>query len=493
MMQDEVNKIVFNALADGREIWFPGVGSLVPEFRSAWRASARQLERPSRRIAFLLSEQRGVSVIDLIARAGACDVAAAEDIYSRWLDKARVEDGISIPGVGELNHRYFRLDSQLDAVLNPLGHDPLPLKRRYSRLPLYLGIALFCTAAVGYGIWQYGEWMRLPFVGDSEKQEVLPVAEVVSSVPARTGSETPEATGGDAESGAIDSEPVAESRPVETSQDDEAAGVETLSEGATGAGRADLDADYEAPVPEVARMIPGRTYVVWGVYSTEENARRAVAEARARLSDTNFRIYFFGKKWMVSVFESDSAAECRDFMRNAGAGLKEVWPYTKNDDFCTDPAACDRLVLSAPFFLCDIRNGFPLRGLRCDHAVRGCGQLCPDLSFLVAGRYFDLGFVVMSPHIASLVLVFPITFFTGFWLNRYVAFRTLPVAAGKQLGRYLLTVVGSILLNYACMKFLVEVCGLWPTPSKCITSLAVALYSYLAARYYTFKGISSVK
>ncbi len=92
MMQDEVNKIVFNALADGREIWFPGVGSLVPEFRSAWRASARQLERPSRRIAFLLSEQRGVSVIDLIARAGACDVAAAEDIYSRWLDKARVDE-----------------------------------------------------------------------------------------------------------------------------------------------------------------------------------------------------------------------------------------------------------------------------------------------------------------------------------------------------------------------------------------------------------------
>lgn len=94
-----------------------------------------------------------------------------------------------LSGVGELNHRYFRLDPQLDAVLNPLGHDPLPLKRRYSRLPLYLGIALFCTAAVGYGIWQYGEWMRLPFVGDSEKQEVLPVAEVVSSVPARTGSE----------------------------------------------------------------------------------------------------------------------------------------------------------------------------------------------------------------------------------------------------------------------------------------------------------------
>lgn len=114
-------------------------------------------------------------------------------------------------------------------------------------------------------------------------------------------------------------------------------------------------------------------------------------------------------------------------------------------------------------------------------------------NFLIAGRYFDLGFVVMSPHIASLFLVFPITFFTGFWLNRYVAFRTLPVAAGKQLGRYLLTVVGSVLLNYICMKLLVEGCGLWPTPSKCVTSLAVALYSYLAARYYTFRGGSSVR
>ena len=191
MMQDEVNKIVFNALADGREIWFPGVGSLVPEFRSAWRASARQLERPSRRIAFLLSEQRGVSVIDLIARAGACDVAAAEDIYSRWLDKARVEDGISIPGVGELNHRYFRLDSQLDAVLNPLGHDPLPLKTPIFPATPLSGDRLVLYGAVGYGIWQYGEWMRLPFVGDSEKQEVLPVAEVVHPSRQEPGAELP--------------------------------------------------------------------------------------------------------------------------------------------------------------------------------------------------------------------------------------------------------------------------------------------------------------
>ena len=34
--------------------------------------------------------------------------------------------------------------------------------------------------------------------------------------------------------------------------------------------------------------------------------------------------------------------------------------------------------------------------------------------YIVAERFIDLGFVVMSPHVASLVVVFPITFFTGF-------------------------------------------------------------------------------
>ena len=42
--------------------------------------------------------------------------------------------------------------------------------------------------------------------------------------------------------------------------------------------------------------------------------------------------------------------------------------------------------------------------------------------FVVAKQFIDLGFVVVSPHIASLIIVFPVTFFTGFWLNRNVAF-----------------------------------------------------------------------
>lgn len=106
--------------------------------------------------------------------------------------------------------------------------------------------------------------------------------------------------------------------------------------------------------------------------------------------------------------------------------------------------------------------------------------------YVVCARYVDLGFVVMSPHILSLFIVFPITFFTGFWLNRNVAFRVTNVSSRKQLFRYSLSVVGSILINYLCMKLFVEVCLIWPTPSKMITTVISVCYSYIMARFVTF-------
>lgn len=108
--------------------------------------------------------------------------------------------------------------------------------------------------------------------------------------------------------------------------------------------------------------------------------------------------------------------------------------------------------------------------------------------YLVAERFIDLGPVVISPHIASLAVVFPITFFNGFWLNRHVAFRSSALRTRTQLMRYLLSVAGAILLNYLCMKLFVEVLHLWATPSKLLTTLISSLYSFLAAKYFTFRS-----
>ena len=106
---------------------------------------------------------------------------------------------------------------------------------------------------------------------------------------------------------------------------------------------------------------------------------------------------------------------------------------------------------------------------------------------IVCERFIDLGIVVVSPHIAALCVVFPITFITGFWLNRNIAFRTTDLSSWPQLAKYALTVVGAILLNYVCMKLFVEVCGIWATPSKILTTAVCAIYSFLAGRYFTFK------
>ena len=106
--------------------------------------------------------------------------------------------------------------------------------------------------------------------------------------------------------------------------------------------------------------------------------------------------------------------------------------------------------------------------------------------FVVAENFINLGVVVMSPHIATLFIVFPITFFTGFWLNRHVAFRVAEYKTRGQLFRYAISVIGSIVINYICMKLFVEIFDFWPTPSKMLTTVISVVYSYLAARYFTF-------
>jgi len=107
--------------------------------------------------------------------------------------------------------------------------------------------------------------------------------------------------------------------------------------------------------------------------------------------------------------------------------------------------------------------------------------------YVVAGRWLDLGFIVMSPHTLSLVIQFPITFFTGFWLNRRVTFTLSTLTGGRQLARYVLQNAGALLVNYLLLKLFVEAAHIYPPAARPLTDLIVAVYSYLTARLYTFR------
>ncbi|RLD56685.1 MAG: GtrA family protein, partial [Bacteroidetes bacterium] len=98
--------------------------------------------------------------------------------------------------------------------------------------------------------------------------------------------------------------------------------------------------------------------------------------------------------------------------------------------------------------------------------------------FILHKEIIDLGFIAISPHIAAFILVFPITFTTGFLLAKYITFTNSPIKGRVQLFRYGLTVAGSIFLNYILLKFLVEYLLFWPTISKIITTVIVVAYSY---------------
>ena len=109
-------------------------------------------------------------------------------------------------------------------------------------------------------------------------------------------------------------------------------------------------------------------------------------------------------------------------------------------------------------------------------------------NFVLDKEIVHLGFVAISPYIAAFIIVFPITFLTGFWFLKNIAFLYSPLRRGTQLFRYLLSVLGSVLLNYLFLKFFVEVVHIYPTPSQAITSLITIAYSYLMQKHFTFRG-----
>jgi putative flippase GtrA len=108
-------------------------------------------------------------------------------------------------------------------------------------------------------------------------------------------------------------------------------------------------------------------------------------------------------------------------------------------------------------------------------------------NFIIDKHVIDLGIVSISPHIAAFLVVFPITFFTGFLFAKFITFTTSIVRGRIQLIRYMISVSGSIFLNYVFLKIFVEFVGLWPTLSKIITTGIVVIYSYFAQKFFTFK------
>lgn len=108
-------------------------------------------------------------------------------------------------------------------------------------------------------------------------------------------------------------------------------------------------------------------------------------------------------------------------------------------------------------------------------------------NFVLQKSMLDLGFHAFKPHNAAFFIQFPITFLSGFWLNRHVSFAESDLKKRVQMPRYLAVVVLCIVINMVCLKLFVEIIGIYPTPSQIIATIITTVFSFVVQKKFVFK------
>lgn len=359
-MVDQVNRLAGNLLAAGGELYLPGVGSLCVRFRGARRLSARLVEPPSREVVFT-SQQRGVSLVDEIARvlrnaapaetpcsdtdgtpsASSASVASsapvsssapvapqreqaqvasqARDIYDRWLSRTQQDGVLTIEGVGVLKFKNFTPDEAFDRRINPQGHTPVRIHRprRFDGV-MWIGIAAIVFVVAFTAYWWLGNRHAVPTVTTGSESVTL-----VAAAPAAT----EHSAAAEASADGVGADSVTD--PAAAGTAPAAAGVESAAQNAAPVLRTEAPAGTDPTADgEPARLVSGRRYVVLGVFSTPENAARAAQLAREKEGSFRCGVYRFGAKFMVSPFESEDAEACTLFIRAHAETFPGMWTYT---------------------------------------------------------------------------------------------------------------------------------------------------------------------
>mgnify|MGYP003407905772 CR=1 FL=1 len=269
-MVNEVNKLIYNTLAEHNAVVLPRVGSLGVVRRMA-KMEGNRVVAPTFAVEFSSAEE-GVSLCDVIASVANISSSEAEDIYLRWLDKVKEGNTLTISCVGTLRDKSFVTDTELQKTLNLADKTPIKIHSR-SRKP-YIAIAAIVVAILGVGAYLFLANDRVASPMPTPIEEVV-VEEVV----------------------------VAEPEPI----------TETETE--------------TAPVRWIDRD-DIRHWVVVGSYSTTENAERAVEDILRRQDAECCDILTLGKMYAVAVYGSSDKADCERFVRDNRDKFKQSWVHT---------------------------------------------------------------------------------------------------------------------------------------------------------------------
>lgn len=303
-MTAQIDNLIFNTLAGGHDLYLPDVGSLIVRRNGAARISSGRLVSPFTDIVFS-RELRGEVLTDIIAAKANVSQERATEIYRQWLQHASVNGGVLIGGVGEIRNEKFTTDQNFDNMANPEGRNEIRINpvTNYMLLSFAVLCIVFAVGVAGYIF--YSEQVFSDQMGKGVPPRTA-VVESVADVPVETVAVVEE------ESVAA----AAEEQPVQIAESESVVESEQRpAEGLNG----------------VLPMTAGYSYAVWGVYVELVNAEDGMKTVNRRFDDIHSRIYRYGDRYMVALYERPTRSECVRIVENLkerSRSFREVWVYT---------------------------------------------------------------------------------------------------------------------------------------------------------------------
>ena len=151
-----------------------------------------------------------------------------------------------------------------------------------------------------------------------------------------------------------------------------------------------------------------------------------------------------------------------------------------------------KIISFIDFFYPPFKKIMPEQTFR--YAVCGGSNMLLDIflfyisfNFILSKNLLDLGFIVLKPYNAALVMAFCISFPTGFLLNKYIVFNTSYLRGHTQFFRYMLIVAINLFLNYLILNLLVEYLHFFPTIAKVCATVIIVTFSFISQKHFTFK------
>lgn len=327
-----MERLILNALLRREDVVMPGIGTLHPV-----RVSARCDKRgvvPPRNTVRYSRRVEGRTLVDMVAEAAGCDRQAAGEAYDRWLKRVKEGNTVNIDGVGRIANDFFTPSAEFDRRLNraPATEIKLPVRHHAARwlVPVAVVVVIGGAAALWFGY--YGQGMSAA----DEVQVTEQVAGNVAQVEVPTSGITPGtsvAEGADVQSSAVDSEHSALDNNSAESETTETLAVtdQTAVDKSAAAGvSASSGQPIEIEMSALTRTLRGRYYVVFGVFSTADNASRFIERTVTANPAVVCRAYLFSEgKILISGFESDERATAETFMKENRAICPEMWIFSK--------------------------------------------------------------------------------------------------------------------------------------------------------------------